>query len=112
MLTRVGETEEGEDAEKHEGNWGGATETDWAEAAAVTAAQLPTSSGAVAGEEGQGWNWPWGTAMHGGFLDADALLDDDSEGKLLAHWMLMCCWTITHKQRCLQCLLITSVKQA
>ena len=86
------EAEGGKNAEKQEGDWGSATETDWAEAAAVAAAQLPTSSGAVAGEEGQGWNWPWGPSMHGGFPDADALLDDDFEGKLPASCNCSALW--------------------
>lgn len=79
MLCSADKPEAEDDADKQEPNWAGAAETDWAEAAAA-AAQLPTSSGAVQGGE-QGWNWPWGSAQHGGFLDPDALLDDESEGK-------------------------------
>lgn len=74
-----------EEEEKQEPSWSSTAETDWAEAVAAAAAAQPGTSGAAGQGGDQAWNWPWGSAQHalqGGFLDPDALLDDESEGKL------------------------------
>lgn len=79
---------DGEDEGKQEPNWPSSTETDWAEAVAAAAAAQPAASSAAVQSGEQSWNWPWGSAQHalqGGFLDPEALLDDESEGKRQTH---------------------------